>query len=47
MINMEENRSLMLPKTKIKVESTEVISLVNTRASASFFIDGIEQTERH
>ena len=45
--NTEENRRLMLPKTKIKVEATEVRALVDTEASPSFFIDRIEQTECH
>ena len=34
--NTEENRRLMLPIIKIKVEVTEVTAPVNTRASASF-----------
>ena len=35
-IKTEENRRLILPTTKIKVEGTEVIMLVDTGASASF-----------
>ena len=34
--NMGENQRLMLPMTKIKLESIEVIALVDTRASAIF-----------
>ena len=36
MTNTEENRKLMLPITKTKVEGMEVTALVDTGASASF-----------
>ena len=35
-INTEENKRLMLPTTKIRVEGMEVTALVDTGASASF-----------
>ena len=47
MTNTEENRRLILPTTKIKVEGIEVTVLVDTGASTSFFIDRMEQTECH
>ena len=47
MTNTEEKRRLILPTKKIKVEGAELTALVDTGASARFFIDRMEQTECH